>query len=170
MCVCVVFCLSLGFSASPELALAFAATRPIRRVFLPVEIAVAAFAARAFPILTRFNVSGLFAAAKDLGTNKTGTSDSNGSSSEVPAGAPPDTAQSSSVWTRVGSMVDKYGVAYLLSARYTGIALVFGVEAVLSAGFDLKTWLASVGLGDVGECLFRVCRRCVHARLIEVSC
>ena len=50
-------------------------------------------------------------------------------------------------------MVDKYGVAYLLSARLVGIVLVFGVEHALSMGLDLRSWIDAIGLGVVGACV-----------------
>jgi hypothetical protein len=148
-----------GYAGSPELALAFAVTRPFRRLFFPVEIGTAAAAARVFPVLTRFNITGLITATNNLITKKTvaGAADT----ATVAKGAHSDDAAPASpkLLAKMGTMVDKYGVAFLLSARYVGIGLVFGVEHVLSMGVDLKAWLEDTGLGVVGTCR---CRSCQH--------
>lgn len=49
----------VGVEFSPEFALAFAASRPFRRIRLPLDLAAAAAVAKLFPVLSRVKLSEL---------------------------------------------------------------------------------------------------------------
>ena len=120
-----------------------------------MEFAATAALATAFPVLTRFNVSALLTAAKGLLSPRPSPEEAAAAASLSPedrAAARRERKEEKGMMGKFGSLLDTYGVAFLLSARLVGISLVFSVEFLLSQGIDLRSWLEEVGLGTVGEC------------------
>lgn len=124
---------SLGFDVPADFALAFALARLLRKVRLPVDIAVAAGISRIYPPLTRVRISTLWAPRGDAPA----VTSAQGSSSWVSATA-----------ARAGEVVDKYGLAFLLSQRvFVGLPVVFALYAALRAGVDVQHMLDGMNLG-----------------------
>ena len=94
---------------APELAVAFAISRPLRRLRLPLELACAAPLAKAFPGLTELKVGSL--AKRALPEMISKKIDSN-------------SIANSGVVVGLANIIDKYGAAYVLSARFVGVGIV----------------------------------------------
>ncbi|KAF0682823.1 Aste57867_25122 [Aphanomyces stellatus] len=121
-----------GVVISPEFALAFAASRPLRRLRMPLDIAAAAFLAKYFPALTTVKISTMMPALP--------TSDPKaGASSFLHKGL-----------SGISSIMDKYGAAYMMGSRLMGLTVVSSLYLALSQGLDILPILEQYGMGDVG--------------------
>ncbi|CAK4075051.1 unnamed protein product [Aphanomyces euteiches] len=122
-----------GVTISPEFALAFAASRPLRRLRMPLDIAAAAFLSKYFPELTQVKVSSL-----------------------MPALPPTDNANPSLIQrglSGMSSIMDKYGACYMIGSRLMGLTVVSSIYVALLQGVDILPLLNQYGLGDVGSAM-----------------
>ncbi|KAI9996079.1 hypothetical protein PInf_013257 [Phytophthora infestans] len=132
-----------GLEFSPEFALAFAASRPFRRFRLPLDLAVAAGAAKVFPALSKVRLSDLTGALPNY-CSRANTSTVSTASSPGFMTKAMDTAK---------EVVDSYGAAYLMGSRLAGVGVVCSLYALIKQGVDVMPILASLGMGEVGEAL-----------------
>jgi hypothetical protein len=127
-----------GVSVPAEFALAFAMGRPLRRVRFPAEVLLAATLCRAMPALGRIKIA------------------------QAMAGATPEAVRSG--WGRaspsvraavgkIGAVVDSYGAAYFIAARWTGVAVVLGLYGGIELGLDVSGALDRYGLAGYGTVL-----------------
>jgi len=120
----------LGLSAlhvhvGSAFAMAFALNRALRRVKTPVDMVVAAGLAQAFPFLSRIRLAPVFVAARER---------------FVPG------REIGARTQRVLGVLDRYGAAYFLAARWTGVASTALIYAGLRAGVDVDALLHAAGL------------------------
>ncbi|KAH9097607.1 hypothetical protein Ae201684P_001083 [Aphanomyces euteiches] len=116
---------------SPEFALAFAASRPLRRLRMPLDIAAAAFLSKYFPELTQVKVSSLILPPTD-----------NANPSLIQRGL-----------SGMSSIMDKYGACYMIGSRLMGLTVVSSIYVALLQGVDILPLLNQYGLGDVGSAM-----------------
>ena len=119
-------------SISPEFALAFAMSRPLRRLRAPIDVATAAALSKVAPSLSIINLTSLGAS---IPTPKFITQNSTAH-------------KASQLFKRT---VDDYGVAYLFAARVNGAATVCAVYALLSGGVDVVAMSNGFISSDVGH-------------------
>ncbi len=132
--------LSSGVHFSPEFALAFALSRPLRRVRLPVEVAVAAALSKICPSLCSVKISNL--------VNVIPASMRKNVQNRAEAGGPVGRGM-----RFIQGTVDKYGVSYFIGARLVGVFLVFALYQAIRMGVNVQPLLDSVGVGQVGTVL-----------------
>ena len=121
---------AMGMEGSADLALALAVSRLLRKFRLPVDVAVAAGLARAYPPLTQVKLTQLFA--------RTGPTT-------------PDASGGSGWLFRLRGIADTYGIAFLVSQRMVvGLASVGTIYYALRTGVDVQAWLEAYGVGWVG--------------------
>ena len=112
---------------SADFAVAFAVSRPLRKVRLPVELAVAAGLTRVCPILATVKLSSItnaFLVKRDK----------------------PSFLEKSA--KSMNAVVDKYGIAYLLASRLTGVSIVLALYHALRMGVDLSPLLSTLGMSE----------------------
>jgi len=126
-----------GIAVPGEFALAFAMGRPLRRLRLPLELLGAAALGRAFPALKRVKitsaVSGAMPASLRERFNQNKMLNQTGS--------------------RFGQVMDKYGAAYFISARWLGLGVVLIFYSAISYGFDVSAVFATYGISEFGTVL-----------------
>ncbi|RYG42934.1 hypothetical protein EON68_01155 [archaeon] len=105
-----------------DFAVAFAISRLLRRVRLPIDAGVAALLARAVPSLTQVHMSRLFKKKPAAGSTAAG-------SATRELGAPIGGSVPTSRW-----------------GRAVGLAAIFGIYAALRAGVDVQSLLAAVNI------------------------
>ncbi|KAJ0394943.1 hypothetical protein P43SY_001515 [Pythium insidiosum] len=123
-----------GIEFSPEFALAFAASRPFRRVRLPLDLAAAAAVAKVFPAFTKVRLSELI--PRMLSTADTAS----------------PSMMSKSV-DKVFNVMDSYGAAYMMGSRLMGVSVVSLLYVLIKQGVDVMPLLAQLGVQDVGTAL-----------------
>jgi hypothetical protein len=175
-----------GLQLGPELAIAFAATRGLKPVLLPVKVAAAALTARMVPVLGRFQLTGVVTAlsqwrqaasqrvADMLGKLRPVILDPTSANSKQPS------ALSKSVrsqrrclvgrtlsdqcpcrpLTGVRRVIDKYGVAYMIGSRVVGVAAMAGLYVALTSGLDVSGMIEAQGWKSAGN-VSRVLSCCV---------
>eukprot|EP00516_Mucochytrium_quahogii_P009111 CAMPEP_0203774006 /NCGR_PEP_ID=MMETSP0099_2-20121227/5008_1 /ASSEMBLY_ACC=CAM_ASM_000209 /TAXON_ID=96639 /ORGANISM=" , Strain NY0313808BC1" /LENGTH=215 /DNA_ID=CAMNT_0050671969 /DNA_START=269 /DNA_END=916 /DNA_ORIENTATION=+ len=127
-----------GIHVPAAFALAFAMGRPLRRARLPLELAGAALLSRLVPQLTHIRLTNAL------------------------SGAVPSTArQKWQSWKsnekfkwggeKISQMIDRYGAAYFISARWVGAAVVFGIYGGLVSGWDVSGTLKQYGIEEFGS-------------------
>ncbi|EQC39905.1 hypothetical protein SDRG_02561 [Saprolegnia diclina VS20] len=119
-----------GVVISPEFALAFAASRPLRRLRMPFDLAMAAMLAKIFPPLSRVRVSSMFPTV------------------------PGD--QSSLLHKGMSTMtdiMDKYGACYMIGSRLAGLTVVNSLYFALIQGVDILPYLEQFGFGELGSAM-----------------
>ncbi|RHY30806.1 hypothetical protein DYB32_004014 [Aphanomyces invadans] len=124
-----------GVTISPEFALAFACSRPLRRLRMPLDVAAAACISKMFPELTKVKVSSLIP-------------------SRLPASgaaAAPSILQKG--LSGVTTVMDKYGACYMIGARFMGLTVVTSIYMALLQGVDILPILNQYGMGDVGSAI-----------------
>ena len=140
-----------GVDFPPEFALAFALSRPLRRLRFPVEIAAAGALSRAFPSLRAIEISKLVnvvpkSVRSAVSERTSGPSDDGGSGDG-----------STSIVGRglrvVQGTVDRYGAAYFVGARMVGVSIVFVLYQALRMGVDVAPMLEQLGVSEVGSVL-----------------
>lgn len=148
--------LALGIPVSAEFALAFAISRPIRKIRLPVEILVAEGMARAVPVLTKARISRLLAVMTP-GKEALKLED------KISAGL--IKAKISDLWNFQGGVsawmertfvlsmffTNRYGVCFQLASRIVGVVVIALLYALVSAGVDVQGFLEARGLGGLGS-------------------
>lgn len=146
-----------GASPPPELAAAFVLNRLARRARLPLELATAAGLLRVWPILGRVRLTALLAALPTL-------------LRPVPTGALAKLA------ARARAVVDRYGIAYLLAARFVGVATTLGFFVALRLGTPLdhlldalSALLGSASVSSAGSQIGRVLSTWAAAVLVSSS-
>ncbi|RHY21676.1 hypothetical protein DYB25_002613 [Aphanomyces astaci] len=122
-----------GVAISPEFALAYAASRPFRRLRMPLDLAAAAFLAKYFPELTKVKVSTLMPSLPP-------SSDPASSASLLQRGL-----------SEMNTVMDKYGACYMIGSRLVGLTVVSALYAALLQGLDILPILTRYGMGDIGS-------------------
>ncbi|TMW60831.1 hypothetical protein Poli38472_000873 [Pythium oligandrum] len=130
-----------GIEFSPEFALAFAASRPFRRVRLPLDIAAAAAVAKIFPAFSRVKLSELMNVMP--GRQKAALEATGATSASV---------MSKSV-DKVFGVIDSYGAAYMMGSRLMGVGVVTALYVLIKQGVDVMPILATLGVEEVGTAL-----------------
>ena len=122
-----------------EVALAFAVTRPLKRVRLPLDLGGAYALSKVFPLLKQVEIWRLvmpIAGGKDVEAY----------TKKVQEKYP----RASAWWDRGTELVDQYGAAYFVSRDLVGIALMVATTALLA--FDplsFTSWI--MGLTGIGK-------------------
>jgi hypothetical protein len=123
-----------GYAGDADLALALAMSRVVRRVRLPLDVAVAALLARAYPPLAQVRISRLF---------------SRGGAPDAAAGPRSSTQRFLDAAKRVA---DQYGIAFVASQRMlVGLASTAGIYVALKSGVDVQGALAAYGFELAGS-------------------
>ena len=129
-----------GYTFSAEFALAFALSRPLRRVRFPVEVAVASVLSNAFPSLAAIELTKL--------------------SNAMPQSTKESMQQYASSNTVIGrgltyakDSLDKYGASYMISSRIVGVTVICSIYQALLLGLDVQPYLESWGYDNVGNVL-----------------
>jgi hypothetical protein len=130
----------LGINPSAEMALAFAITRPLKRIRLPLELLAAKPLAILVPQLAKVQVVRVLMP------------------SYVRPLVPPSVVTDQGAKALFKSLaavgiaaIDKYGLAYAIAARLVGALLVFGAYGVIRSGVDVQGWMDAHGFGDLGS-------------------
>jgi len=129
-----------GLQFSPEFAIAFAASRPLRKVRLPLDVATSAALAKLCPALTHVELSIL--AKTFLPQANQDESKKGGVSGMLNKGM-----------NEMNKVVDKYGAAYLIGSRVTGVAVVSALYIAIQQGVDLMPILEKFGVDELGTAL-----------------
>ncbi|OQR94374.1 transmembrane protein [Achlya hypogyna] len=118
-----------GVVISPEFALAFAASRPLRRLRMPFDLAMAALLSKMFPPLSRVRVSSMFPTVpQDQGLLHKGMS-------------------------TMTDIMDKYGACYMIGSRLAGLTVVNSLYFALIQGVDILPYLEQFGFGELGSAM-----------------
>ena len=146
---------AMGIPVSAEFALAFAVSRPIRKVRLPLEVLVAEGMARAAPILTKARISRLMAALSPGSETKILESRIAAGELKFQLADLINFKGGVSAWmerTFAMSMyfMNRYGVCFQLASRIVGLLVVGILYAMISAGVDVQGFLEARGLGGLG--------------------
>ncbi|CAK9024693.1 Molybdate-anion transporter [Durusdinium trenchii] len=126
-----------GVVVPAEFAVAFAMSRPFRRLRLPVELLGAAALCRVFPALRRVKLTGVVEKATPASVKQAVSQNS-----KLQAGT-----------AKLAEVVDKYGAAYFISARWTGVGVVLGLYTATCLGLDVSGLLARWGVEEFGSVL-----------------
>ena len=118
--------------------MAFALSRPFRRFRLPLDVAVAAMVAKWIPETTHIHISELI--------NRTFLPDISKSKSPV-------IKMLSKGKDAFSGILDKYGAAYMIGSRWTGVSVIAGLYVALSYGMDVSYILEKFGLDEIGTVL-----------------
>ena len=129
-----------GYQFSAEFALAFALSRPLRRIRFPVEVAAASGLSKLFPSLTAIELTKL--------------------SNAMPQSARNSLAEAASQDSKMGrgltyakDAINKYGAAYMISSRVVGVTVILSIYEALLFGIDVQPYLVSWGYENVGSVL-----------------
>mmetsp|Transcript_13876 Transcript_13876/g.15810 ORF Transcript_13876/g.15810 Transcript_13876/m.15810 type:complete len:278 (-) Transcript_13876:731-1564(-) len=122
-----------GIHVPVEFALAFAMSRPFRRLRLPLELAGAAALSHFFPSLRRIKVTALSRVFPEVMR-------SHFREGKLKAGA-----------ENFGRIVDKYGASYFISARWLGVSVVCLIYSAIANGVNVSSYLEQYGFGGYGE-------------------
>jgi hypothetical protein len=148
--------LAAGVEAPADFAVAFALSRLLRRVRVPVDLAVAGVIAKAFPALTQVQITRVFHRVRHAEARPAGGPSGVLTTSDAPiatAGllnAPADSTVGRVV-SAAARLIDRYGLAFLVSQRMVvGLASVFTIYGGLRAGVDVQGWLAAHDLASAG--------------------
>ncbi len=123
----------LSVDVPVELAVAYGVSRVLRRLRMPLDLAVGALLARAVPSLTEVKL--LEVVQRPL-------------QQQLGGAAPPKSAASalSRMAFGAGALVNTYGLAYLVASRcIVGMASVGSIYACLRTGFDVQGALSALG-------------------------
>ncbi|KAI9907868.1 hypothetical protein PsorP6_004664 [Peronosclerospora sorghi] len=130
----------MGINFSPEFALAFAASRPLRRFRLPLDLVFAAGVAKVFPALTKVQLSNLTKAIPNRASTSASLAISN-----------------SGIMTKamdiIKEVINKYGATYMMGSRLASVSVVCALYALINKGVDLMPIFASLGVENVGSTL-----------------
>jgi len=148
-----------GYQPSADLALAFAVSRPLKQLRLPVELGGAAMLAEMFPTLAQVKLTTLY---QHLVTSKPELNErwvsrlghlllAHGSRTCWCAGIHVSGSKTKKALDAVGRAVDKYGMAYLVSSRMIGVASVAGLYYASVHGIDVASMLESWGYASAGK-------------------
>lgn len=137
-CYGIILASNMHFSA--EFALAFALSRPLRRLRFPIEIAAAAGLSRIWPSLRAIQLSNLINVVPSSMKKKFQSK----SESEGNIGRGMRFLQET---------IDKYGASYFIGARIVGVTLVFALYEAIKLGVDVHQFLEYLGIADVGSVL-----------------
>jgi hypothetical protein len=137
---------ALSVDVPADFAVAFAASRLLRRVRLPVDLAVAGVLAKLYPPLTMVQPTKVFGGAFAPGAGAEGAAAS-------PAGGVVGfLRRSGQSFARV---LDRYGLAFLVAQRmFVGLTSVTSIYLALRFGVDVQGWLSStvgLSLGSAGK-------------------
>lgn len=127
-----------GIEFSPEFALAFVASRPLRRLRLPLDLASAALVAKVFPAFSRVRLSEL-------------TNVMPGASKQRAVNA--NASIISKSMDKMFNVIDSYGAAYMMGSRLMGVSVVSVIYVLIKQGVDIMPFLAKLGVQDVGSAL-----------------
>ena len=140
---------SSGIEIPVELPLAFALSRLLRRLRLPLDVAVAAVLARAVPALTEVRIM----EAMQLRASASPPTTALGrllDALQLRASAAPPTTALGRLLAGAGAMVNRYGLAYMVATRcVVGLASVGTIFAALRAGVDVQGALSAVAGWDM---------------------
>jgi hypothetical protein len=134
---------AVGATASAEFALAYAISRVIKRFRLPLELACAAPLARAVPALPRVRVVKLMMPDYERPDVMPSVRFSMDTLRQPGQLLKDLTAISLAV-------VDKYGLAYTVTSRWVGCAIITALYGLLVAGVDVQGFLAGYGMAELG--------------------
>jgi len=126
-----------GIQVPAEFAVAFAMGRPFRRMRLPLEVLGAAGLCRLVPPLRKVKISTAVSGAMP----------------EVVKDKWKENPTLKEGGDRLGAVVDKYGAAYFISARWIGVGVVLGFYTGIEMGMDVSGFLATYGIGELGTVL-----------------
>lgn len=151
---------ALDVQVSSDFAVAFALSRPFRRLRLPVEVLGAVALARVAPPLARVRVTQLSKALPRCERAGEARAPSASCPAHV-AGWPPCLPRSfitsraegrplPPAAAKLAGVVDRYGAAYFVSARLTGATIVCSLYAALSSGVAASDIMQRLGVESVG--------------------
>lgn len=128
----------LHWEVPVDFAVAFGASRLLRRLRLPLDAAFAAVLARMYPPLTQVNpLQALFARLRP--------------SASEPVPAAGVVAMGKHAMQTVAKLVDRFGLALLVSQRmFVGLASVLSIYCALRLGVDVQSYLSAVGIDASG--------------------
>jgi len=130
--VCFVALKIVSFDA-PMLAAAVLIARSVKRLRLPVDVAIAAALTRSWPLLAEVKLGALVAPPMEQGDGKDdGAFEQNFKKAQNFLVGP----------------INKYGAALLLSHSMMGVATVLSLHTVLSGGTDISAWTAWLGVSN----------------------
>eukprot|EP00754_Rhynchopus_humris_P036390 Rhum_TRINITY_DN18529_c0_g1::Rhum_TRINITY_DN18529_c0_g1_i1::g.167678::m.167678 len=120
-----------------EFALAFAVTRPLKKLRLPLDIAAAMLLARGMPALKEIEMSRLVAPGCD---NHPAVESFSKQMKKYPT--------LYWLWNKSQDLIDNYGAAYMLARDMVGIAIMIVTTALLSMDpFSFTSWvMTSTGI------------------------
>ncbi|OQS02534.1 transmembrane protein [Thraustotheca clavata] len=118
-----------GVVISPEFALAFAASRPLRRLRMPFDLATAALLSKLFPPLSRVKVSSMFPTV------------------------PQDNSLLHKGMSTMTNIMDKYGACYMIGSRLAGLTVVNSLYFAMLQGIDIMPYLEQFGFGELGSAM-----------------
>ena len=126
---------ALGVPVSSNFVLAYGLNRIARRFRIPLNAVGAAALTKAFPVLQNIKLPPALSVSTAAAAGN---------------GALPWYQRWSN---RALGVLQRYGLAYFLSARLIGVANVFLFYYMLEAGVDLQGLLEQWGYGSLGKCL-----------------
>ena len=146
-------------SASAELALAFVASRPLRRLRLPLEVVTAEALGRLVPALTHVKLSNALRALSGQPpapvTETLSTSNALhefwGVLREVRTLFRTPMRALQALNDAAMFVLDRLGVAYTLASRLVGLGIVGLLYAAISSGLDVQGWLEARGWAAAGS-------------------
>jgi len=122
--------------------LAFAISRPIKRIRLPLNIAAAATLARVFPSLTKINImalSGLVTEKSSPSPEKVGNENQ---------------TWAMKLWEKGSELINVYGAAYYFGSRAMGVTIIFSLYQAILHGLDVSWIISRFGVSEaLGETL-----------------
>lgn len=119
-----------------EFAVAFALNRTLRRVRMPIEFGFAAILSQLVPPLAKVKVTSLLGALPEQ-LKKTFSNHE----------------QSRNAREKAQALIDKYGISYLIGARWTGVLSVFSIYSLLRVGVDVAPIFSYLGINEYGSVL-----------------
>ena len=142
-----------GIDIPVELPLALGLSRLLRRLRLPLDVAMAALLARAVPALTEVRIIEAMQMRASAAPPTTALGRLLAPTSalgrlvdalQLRASAAPPTTALGRLLAGAGAMVNRYGLAYMAASRVGGLATVGAIFAALHAGVDVQGALNAV--------------------------
>jgi len=132
----------------PELAVGWLATKLTKRFRQPANVALAALGVKLCPALSDLKVSPLVTgqSPQDMANLKEGWATVRKSVEPTIGSTPLDRAETFAGW--VQGPADKYGLAYILTAKATSVTTLVGVGAAVHYGLDVQPVMVWLGAGD----------------------
>jgi len=149
-----------GIKFSSDFALAFAVSRPLKRIRLPVNLMFAAGLTRLFPSLTKVDIMALSGIFSDKDSTSTHDGGGNTKEQNQPRGEIHNNGVTGGgSWTqktmeRATALINKYGAAYYFGSRMAGVCSILGLYQCILWGMDLSWILEKFGVSEsIGNAL-----------------